>query len=147
MPSLPCWRHEGGSQRVEDRTADDEASGRFVARGTKPYSKAIDQDSLAKVIKQRLVRAPLCLEKTFFLFCQLCALKGKHGPQRLVCASYLSISPIRIPARFPLKMQTPASSSKHKENRRHRHCTVRRCSPFSWKNLIHFFMLTDLGGK
>lgn len=29
--------HRGGSQRADKQTADDKASGRFVARGTRPF--------------------------------------------------------------------------------------------------------------
>lgn len=40
-------------------------------------------------------------------------IKRKKGvPQCPVCSSYLSILPIRIPPRFPLKMQTPALPSR-----------------------------------
>lgn len=34
-PPLLCRR--GGSQRADEQTTDDKASGRFVARGTRPF--------------------------------------------------------------------------------------------------------------
>lgn len=89
--------------------------------GGRGLFKRIDRDSYAKVIKQLLVCAILGLERRvmlsqpslfFFKSNKLCELKEMGVPQCLVCGSYLSILHIRIPPRFPLKMQKPALPSR-----------------------------------